>query len=72
MWLATRTQRGCVKQVNAFRRRNSLTAEVRCAAARWSGEVGRTEAKFNSTVVHFVGLCARYLTHRVYQIIEIA
>jgi hypothetical protein len=37
-----------------------------------SGDVGRTEAQFNSTVVHFVGLCARYLTHRVYQIIEIA
>jgi hypothetical protein len=29
--------------------RNSSTAEVRCAAAKWSGEVGRTEAQFNST-----------------------
>jgi hypothetical protein len=52
--------------------RNSSTAEVRCAAAKWSGEVGWTEAQFNSTVVHFLGLCARYLTLRVYQIIETA
>jgi hypothetical protein len=52
--------------------RNNSIAGVRCAAARRSAEVGYTEAQFNSTVVHFVGLRARYLTHRVYQIIEIA
>jgi hypothetical protein len=44
---------------------------VRRATAR-SGEVGCTEAQFNSTVVHSAGLCARYLAHRVYQIIETA
>jgi hypothetical protein len=49
---------------------NSSTGEVRRAAAKWPGEVVWTQ--FNSTVVHFVGLCARYLTDRVYQIVETA
>jgi hypothetical protein len=64
-------QPGCVKQVQGVGRTSS-SAEMRCAAAKWSGEVVCTEAQFNSTVVHFVGLWARYLTHRVYQIIETA
>ena len=64
-------QPGCVKQVQGVGRTSS-SAEMRCAAAKWSGEVVCTEGQFNSTVVHFVGLWARYLTHRVYQIIETA
>jgi len=35
-------------------------------------EIDRTEVQLNPTVVHFIELCARYLTHRVYPIIEIA
>ena len=35
--------------------RNNSTAEVRRATARWSGEVGCTEAQFNSTVYNLLG-----------------
>jgi hypothetical protein len=52
--------------------RNSSTVEARVLAAKRSGEVVCTEAQFNSTAVHFVGLCNGYLTPMVYQIIETA
>jgi hypothetical protein len=47
----------------------ALDAALRSPSVR---EVGSTEAQFNPTVVHFIKLCARYLTLRVYQIIETA
>jgi hypothetical protein len=53
--------------------RNNSVAQARCViAARCLGEVGCTKAQFNSSVVHFIGLRARYLTVGVYRIIEIA
>ena len=50
---------------------NNLVADAgwRSTSVR---EIGRTEAQLNPTVVHFIELCARYLTCRVYQIIETA
>jgi hypothetical protein len=73
-WTGDASQPGCVKPVNAFREKGIVTSTtgVRCAAATCSADVGCTDAQFNSTVVHFAGLYARCLTHRVYQFIETA
>jgi hypothetical protein len=48
---------------------NSVVDAMRSPNVR---EVGSTDAQFNPTVVHFIKLCARYLTLGVYQIVETA
>jgi hypothetical protein len=70
-WPPTCRCRGafCCEAVRAQYNNLVVDAALRSPSVR---EVGSTEAQFNPTVIHFIKLCARYLTLRVYQIIETA
>jgi hypothetical protein len=71
IWLAVRLSRlrHTGGRVEERVKRNKSPAEVLCRHKM----VGAAARRHNSsTVVHFVGLCARYLTPKVYQIVETA